>query len=226
MVNYSVVIWSLETNHLTEFGAFACGQSLSFFCRQGLGVLIVLISAFDHFQRHGGVGRVVLVEVQYPLQTSCKVLSVTICHLFAVHVNPFNAVSDFKGPGQTAILGTPFLCDCRSQFTFMVSFQKTINQVGQVFKVLCSLAVQPVESFELTACKNTENRISDFICTCFSRSVAALIARATIGAAAAGQNQNSSQSQCEQFRYCLFHKLPPCYLLLRTIKYLSALLFF
>ena len=36
------------------------------------------------------------MEVQNPFQTGCEVVSVTICFVFAVYVNPGNTFADFE----------------------------------------------------------------------------------------------------------------------------------
>ena len=150
VINYSVIIWSFQTNHFTEFRTFACCQSFCFFFRQGLGVFIIFGCAFDHFDWHGCIGRVIFVEVQNPLQTSCEVLCITICFFLTVHVNPFYTFTEFEGPAQTAVFCTPLFCDTWNELTFCVRFQQTINQVCQVFSVFQSLAVEDVKSFQFS----------------------------------------------------------------------------
>ena len=150
VVDYSVIIWSFQTNHFTEFRTFACCQSFCFFFRQGLGVFIIFFCAFDHFDWHCSVRRVIFVEVQNPFQTSCKVLSNTISFFLTIYVNPFYTFTEFEGPGQTAVFCTPFFCDTWNELTFCVRFQQTINQVCQVFSVFQSLAVEDVKSFQFS----------------------------------------------------------------------------
>ena len=184
MINQSIVVRCFQTNHLTEFGAFLCVQSISLVFGQGLGVFIVFSCTFNHLQRHGGVGRVVLVEVEYPFQTGSKVLCITVCHLVAIDIDPFYTLTNFKGPGQTVVLGSPFFCDTRNQFTFFVNLQQTIDQVGQVFAVLASLGVQDVEGFQLTADSHRKSQVGDaffgiFLCrsrSAFRSGISALFA--------------------------------------------------
>ena len=52
MVNDGVIIRNLNAYHLQEGGTFARSQRVSFFLAQCLGVLVVLVSALNHFQRH------------------------------------------------------------------------------------------------------------------------------------------------------------------------------
>ena len=223
MINQSIVVRCFQTNHLTEFGAFLCVQSISLLFGQGLGVFVVFSCAFDHLQRHGGVGRVVLVEVEYPLQTGCEVLCITSSFFVAVDVYPFYIVAQFEGPGQTAILGTPFFSDTWNQFTLWVSFQQTVYQVAQVFIVLSSLRVQNVEGFQLTSCNNRTNQIFNLVfrgfflilCLCFFLLLTALLggvaafSRFFFGccstAAAAAQHEGCCHSQSKQSGYCLVH---------------------
>src|SRR5699024_10219167 len=68
-VDDGVVIRNFHSDHLKELRAFSCSQSKCFFLAQCLGVLVVFLSAFDHFKLHRGIGGVVLIEVQYPFQT-------------------------------------------------------------------------------------------------------------------------------------------------------------
>ena len=113
------------------------------------------------------------MEVQYPFQTGCKVVRITIAFFVAVNVNPFYTVTNVEFPGNTAIFTSPLVSNCRNQFTIWISFQKTIEQLCQVFKVFSSLRLKNVESFQLTACQNTKNQIFNlFFRTCFCSSFA------------------------------------------------------
>ena len=174
------------------------------------------------------------MEVQYPLQTGCEVLSVTICHLFALDVDPFYTISDVEGPGQTAVVGFPALCDCRNEFTLWVSLEQTVYEVGQVFAVFLSLCVQDVEGFQLTANRYRQNQIGDSFVICFCVFLIVLLlvlllvllvvllgvacgcvatlrfcVTAVVGvaavAAAAAQCDHAGQQQCCQFGSFLLH---------------------
>ena len=135
VVNNSVVVWGFETYHFAELGAFSSGQRFSLILRQGLGVLIVLFSAFDHLNRHCGVVGVVLVEVENPLQTGSKVLCITVCFFIAVDIDPFYAFAYFECPGQTAIFAAPLFCDTWNQLTLWIGLQQAVYQAGQVFAI-------------------------------------------------------------------------------------------
>ena len=163
------------------------------------------------------------MEVEYPLQTGQKVLCDTVCFFIAVNINPFYIVAQFEGPGQTAILGTPFFSDTWNQFTFWVSFQQTVYQVAQVFIVLSSLRVQNVEGFQLTRCNNRTNQIFNLVFRgfflilflCFFLLLTALLgcvaafSRFFFGccspAAATAQHEGCCHSQSKQSGYCLVH---------------------
>ena len=120
------------------------------------------------------------MEVKYPFQTSCKVLSSTICFLLSIYINPFYTFAKFESPSQTVILCTPFFCDTWNQLTFLVNFQQTIHKAGQVFVVFLSLCVQNVESFQLTACLSWNYEIFDLIFSTFLVTTFAFCARTTI----------------------------------------------
>ena len=170
MVNYSVVIRGFQSDHLAEFGAFLCVQSKCFFFAEGLGVFIVFLCTFYHFQRHGGIGGVVLVEVHNPLQTGSKVFCGTLRFFIAVDVYPLHTLANLEGPGQTAILGSPFFCDAWNQFTVCINFEQTVYQVGQVLAIFCSLRVQDIEGFQLTGNQLGDNQVTDLIPRCRSSS--------------------------------------------------------
>ena len=69
VINQCIIIRRLNVDHLTEDRALAGIQRISFFLGQALGVLIVLLCALNHLHRHGGVGRIVLIEVEHPLHS-------------------------------------------------------------------------------------------------------------------------------------------------------------
>ena len=98
-INNGLRIRYINSNHFLEFRTFASSQSISFFFAQALGIFIVFRCAFDHFNWHRSVCRVIFVEVQYPLQTGCKVHRGNVSFFLSVHINPFNAFTKFKGPG-------------------------------------------------------------------------------------------------------------------------------
>ena len=69
VINQCIIIRRLNVDHLTEDRALAGIQRIGFFLGQALGVLIVLLGASNHLHRHGGVGRIVLIEVEHPLHS-------------------------------------------------------------------------------------------------------------------------------------------------------------
>ena len=169
-VNQRVVILCLSADHFTEFGAFACGKSICLFLAQGLGVFIILFCTFDHFDWHGSVGGVVLMEVEYPLQTGQEVLCGTICFFVAIDVNPFYIVTQVEGPGQTTVFGSPFFCNTWCQLTVGVQLQQRVGQVAQVFKVCCHLAVQDIKGLQFSGRQSGDNQILNLLagaCSCF-----------------------------------------------------------
>ena len=170
MINQRIVIRGFQSDHLAEFGAFLCVQSKCFFFAEGLGVFIVFLCTFYHFQRHGGIGGVVLVEVHNPLQTGSKIFCGTLRFFIAVDVYPLHTLANLEGPGQTAILGSPFFCDAWNQFTVCINFEQTVYQVGQVLAIFCSLRVQDIEGFQLTGNQLGDNQVTDLIPRCRSSS--------------------------------------------------------
>ena len=135
-VNDSLIIRKVNSYHFTEFRTFSCCQRVRFLFGEGFCILVIFLCAFNHFKRHRGVGRIVFVEVEYPFQTGCKILRVAVCFFLSVHVNPFYTVANVEGPGFSAVLGSPFICNTRLQFAVAVYFQQTVGQVTQVFMVL------------------------------------------------------------------------------------------
>ena len=103
------------------------------------------------------------MEVQYPFQTGCKVLRGTICCGISVYVYPFNAFAEVECPGQSAVVCSPIFSNTWSQLAVRVNFQQAVYQVGQVFSVLCSLALEHIEGFKLPGCKLRNNQVFDFI---------------------------------------------------------------
>ena len=211
-VDNSVVVRSLDADHLTELGAFACIQRFGFLFAQGLGVLIVLLCARDHFHRHCGVVGIVLVEVEYPLQAGCKVVCYDVCLLVAVHVYPLRIVAELEGPGQTAILRTPLFRDTRNQLALRVGLQQAVHQAGQVLAVLSTLCVQDVEGLQLSGCQSWDVQVLDGVfggvagaCTGLALRAGFSVAACVAAAAASCQDHCCCQRQREQSGKCLFH---------------------
>ena len=203
MVNNGIIIRCFKSNHFTEFGTFSRIQCIRFFCGQGLGIFIILFCTFNHFQWHRSISGIVFMEVEYPFQTGCKVLCITICLFLTVYIDPFYTFAKFKGPSQTAIFSTPFFCNCRYQFTFCINLQQTINQICQVLTILLSLCIQDVEGFQFTANCHRNYQIFDLI---FRRCFFFLLCTASfpgssilfsgfLRAAAASQCQHTCQKQ-------------------------------
>ena len=154
-VDQSVVIGSLQTDHLGELAVL--GQLQSLFGRQGHGVVIVLLSTLDQLVSHGGVVSVVLVEVQDPLKSGQPVLSSAICLVVAVNVNPGNIIAQLEGPGDTAVLSAPLGSDCGLQLTLLVDFQQTGVCVAQNVQVSSVLGVNHHEILELVGTGRAPN---------------------------------------------------------------------
>ena len=211
-VDNSVVVRGLDADHLTELGAFACIQRFGFLFAQGLGVLIVLLCARDHFHRHCGVVGIVLVEVEYPLQAGCKVVCYNVCFLVAVHVYPLRIVAELEGPGQTAVLRTPLFRDTRNQLALRVGLQQAVHQAGQVLAVLSTLCVQDVEGLQLSGCQSWDVQVLDGVfggiagaCTGLALRASFSVAACVAAAAASCQDHCCCQRQREQSGKCLFH---------------------
>ena len=111
VVNDGVIIRQLNADHFHELGAIAGIQRVCFLHAQGLGIFVILVGALNHFERHGCIGRIVLVEVEDPLQRGRKVAGDAVGLLVGVHVDPFDSFAQVEGPGQAAILGAPVLCN-------------------------------------------------------------------------------------------------------------------
>ena len=136
MINQCVVVRCFDTDCLQELGAFRSIELISFFLGQALGIFIIFLCAFDHLQRHRGIGRIVFVEVEHPFQTGDKVLRCAVCFFLRIYIDPLDTFTQMEGPGQSAVLGSPIFCNRWNQLTFVVNFQQTVHQIGQVFAVL------------------------------------------------------------------------------------------
>ena len=216
VINQSIIIRRLNVDHLAEDRALAGIQRISFFLGQALGVLIVLLCALDHLHRHGGVGRIIFIEVEHPLHSGQKVLSGNLSHLVSIDIYPGRVVAQVEGPGQTAVLGAPLLCDARNQLAVVVDLQQTVPDVGQILGVRRSFRVEQVKGSQLRGRYLRKHKVGDLLVLClrglslgrvggFYRLSAAagfafcsglLLRSAAAGASA--QNQGSSQRQSKQ----------------------------
>ena len=149
VVDDGMVIRDFDADHLQELGTFAGSQRIGFLFAQGLGVFIVLVCTLNHFQRHRGICRVIFVEVEHPLQTGSKVPCVAVSFLLRVDVYPFYSFAQVEGPGQTAVLCIPVLCNAGNRHTMRVNFQQTVPVVTEHIKLFLALRVQHIESFHL-----------------------------------------------------------------------------
>ena len=160
-VDNGVGVRGFQPNRLSEFGTIVGGQRIGFLLGEGFGILIVLLGALDHLQRHRGVGGIVFVEVEHPLQAGGKVLGSHFRFLIAVHIDPLDPFAQLEGPGLSLILAAPLLRKAGSQCALGGRFQQAVDQLGQVFAVLRALTVQPVEGFQLSGQQLRNHQIGD-----------------------------------------------------------------
>ena len=135
-VDDGVLVRRFDADRFSELGAFICSQGIGFLFGEGFRVLIIFFSALDHLQRHRSIGRIILVEIEHPLQAGSKILRYHFSLFVSVHVNPFDTFTDFKGPGLALVLCSPLLSNRRSQCTVGGRLQQAVHQLGQVFAVL------------------------------------------------------------------------------------------
>ena len=227
MVNQSMLVRRFNLDHLAEFGAFSRIECISLFCAQALGIFIIFGSALNHLHRHRGVGRIIFMEVQNPLHCSQKVLRNTFCFFIAVDIHPCCIVTQMEGPGQTAVFGSPLLCNCRNQLTVGVDLQQTIPEVGQILRVSGCFRIEQVEGGKFRGCNLGDNKVGDcfalcnlfglfFLCRFFSTALAGsrffvicLCVFSCAGRTAAAQDEGCCQRQCQNSGCCFFHNVPP-----------------
>ena len=135
-VDDGVLVRRFDADRFSELGAFICSQGIGFLFGEGFRVLIIFFSALDHLQRHRSIGRIILVEIEHPLQAGSKILRYHFSLFVSVHVNPFDTFTDFKGPGLALVLCSPLLSNRRGQCTVGGRLQQAVHQLGQVFAVL------------------------------------------------------------------------------------------
>ena len=217
MINQSIIIRRLNVDHLAEDRALAGIQRIGFFLGQALGVFIVLLGASNHLHRHGGVGRIILIEVEHPLHSGQKVLSGNLSHLVSIDIYPGRVVAQVEGPGQSAVLGAPLLCDAGNQLAVVVDLQQAIPDVGQILGVCGSFRVEQVKGSQLRGRYLRKHKVGDRLMLClrcllcfrrfrafgrfggaagFAFCSGLLLRSAAAGASA--QNQGSSQRQSKQ----------------------------
>ena len=139
-----VVVGAGHSDHLVEL---VQAQSLALFLGQGLGVLVVLTGALDHFDGHGGVGGLVLVVVQNPLQTGRPVFGHTVGHVLALVVDPGDILVQFEDPGLAAVGGGVGLGSSGHQRAVSIVGEQVVVAVGQDVQVNRGLRVVVAERF-------------------------------------------------------------------------------
>ena len=159
LVGDGLVVGAGHANHLIELIQL---QSLGFFFRQSLGVLIVLGSAFDHLDGHRGVGRVILVEVQNPFKASGEVFRNAVSLDVALPVNPLDTFVQLESPNQAGLIDVPGVGDRGLQTAVGIVGQQVIVAVGQNVQVVRLLRVLIAERFHFRAGDNVVQQLSDF----------------------------------------------------------------
>ena len=145
VVDKVMFVENLYSDHLTEFGAFACCKSISFFFRKGLSVLVIFPCTLDHLHRHRSIDCFVLVEVEDPLQAGGKVVCYAISLFIGIDIHPLDPITQMEFPGQTAILGSPFVCNARNDLSPTVGAQQAIPQIIQYYTIVSVLSMQKVK---------------------------------------------------------------------------------
>ena len=153
-----------------------------------------------------------------PVAKSRAVTSAFSLPLTSTHLTPSRS---FEGPGLSSVFSAPISAIAGCRVPSGLDSSRPSTNWGQILAVLSSLAVEPVESFQLTGQCLWNNQVSDFIFTRFVAfssftfggfralccpSIFAGVRRFLCcgSAAAACQNKRRCQSQSKQSGDCPF----------------------
>ena len=113
--NTGVVIgcYAYHLGERTGDGIERLGSVFALGLCQLLGILVILLSALDHLDRHRSVGGLVLCIVQNPFQADHEVFCYHIGFVVALVINPLYVITQGEDPGDAIIRGAPFFCYSR-----------------------------------------------------------------------------------------------------------------
>ena len=161
-VHDGVIIGSRNADHLQELVQTQIQSGLLVALGQGLGVLIVVARALDHFDGHGGVGGLVLGVVQSELQAPQEVFTGQGSHLVAFIVDPHDVVAEVEGP-VGAVVGGPILGHAGDQVAIVVVGQQTVDAVAQHVQVNSALGMLDAPILNFAALQLVVHIVGDFI---------------------------------------------------------------
>ena len=174
------------------------GQGVCGIVVQSIGLIIVICCADHGGGRHGGVGRLILLGVQDPLETDQKIFGGQVVFHFAIDIDPVDIITQMEGPDGSVVVVFPALCDSRDRLAVRIKAEKAIPSIGGDVEVGCQLAVQHVPALDLTAGSligdEFGQRLAGICGCCAGRSRCAGRCRSgtsSAGRAAAGSQQTS-----------------------------------
>ena len=137
--------------------ADACGQHIVVGQGRGgcvvhrIGLVVVIGCAHDGGGGHGGVGGLILLCVQHPLEAHEEVFAGQVVLHLAVHVHPVHVVTEVERPDSGVLVVLPALSQSRHRLAVVVEADKTVDDVGRHVEVDGLLAVEHIPALDLTA---------------------------------------------------------------------------
>ena len=131
--------------HIFVSKGFACGVIHS------VSLVVVVGCAHDGGGGHGGVGGLILLCVQHPLEAYEEVFAGQVVLHLAVHVHPVHIVTEVESPDSGVLVVLPALSQSRHRLAVVVEADKTVDDVGRYVEVDGLLAVEHIPALDLTA---------------------------------------------------------------------------
>ena len=137
--------------------ADACGQHILVSQSRGgcvvhrISLVVVVGCAHDGGGGHGGVGGLILLCVQYPLEAHEEVFAGQVVLHLAVHVHPVHIVTEVERPDSGVLVVLPALGQSRHRLAVVVEADKAVDDVGGHVEVGGHLAVENIPALDLTA---------------------------------------------------------------------------
>ena len=137
--------------------ADACGQHIVVGQGRGgcvvhrIGLVIVVGCAHDGGGGHGGVGGLILLSVQHPLEAGEEVLAGQMLLHLAVDVHPVHIIPQVEGPDGGVFVVLPALGDGGDGLAVVVEADEAVDEVGGDVEVDGLLAVEHIPALDLAA---------------------------------------------------------------------------
>ena len=137
--------------------ADACGQHIVVGQGRGscvvhrIGLVIVVGCAHDGSGGHGGVGGLILLSVQHPLEAGEEVLAGQMLLHLAVDVHPVHVIPQVEGPDGGVFVVLPALGDGGDGLAVVVEADEAVDEVGGDVEVDGLLAVEHIPALDLAA---------------------------------------------------------------------------